>query len=310
MLLPLSWLFSLLVKFRRALYLRGIFKSERLPVPVIVIGNITVGGSGKSPLVVWLARHLKQLGYRPGIVARGYGGNAKHWPQQVRKDSDPRSVGDEPVMIARLSGCPMSVGPKRAVAARALLQHHDCNIIISDDGLQHYALARDIEIAVVDGYRRHGNGFSIPAGPLREPVSRLDEVSLIIAKGKARHGEHLMTYQLGDALSVKDGRTMRQLSDFEVRTVHAVAGIGNPDDFFTMLRRSGLKIIEHAFPDHYRFRREDIEFNDGKPVLMTQKDAVKCESFAGSRDWFVPIEAELKESFIQRFNRMVSELPR
>jgi len=308
LLLPLSWLFHGLALLRRALYRHGILKIHRLPAPVIVVGNIGVGGSGKTPLVIWLVRHLRTLGWKPGIVARGYGGRAKYWPQQVRPDSDSHMVGDEPVMIARLCGCPMSVGPNRVAAAKALLAHHDCDIIVSDDGLQHYALGRDLEIAVIDGRRRHGNGFLLPAGPLREPPSRLEEVDLIVAKGRAAHGEHLMNYSLGDAIPLKDMASRRPLRDFRVLTVHALAGIGNPDGFFDMLTERQLQIIRHPFPDHHPFKSADIEFRDGKPVLMTQKDAVKCEPFAGPRHWFVPVEAALKESFVQRLNRLLAQL--
>ncbi|MBU0498969.1 MAG: tetraacyldisaccharide 4'-kinase [Gammaproteobacteria bacterium] len=307
-LFPLSWLFLGLSALRRLLYRRGVLRTHRLPVPVIIVGNIGVGGSGKTPLVIWLVRHLRSLGWRPGIVARGYGGRAKHWPQQVRPDSDSQMVGDEPVMIARLCGCPMSVGPNRVTAAKALLTHHDCDIIVSDDGLQHYALGRDLEIAVIDGRRRHGNGFLLPAGPLRELPSRLDEVDLVVAKGRAAHGEHLMTYSLGDAICMKDMASRRPLRDLRVMTVHALAGIGNPDGFFDMLAERQLQLIRHPFPDHHPFRPAEIEFGDGRPVLMTQKDAVKCEAFAGARHWFVPVEAVLKESFVQRLNRLLAKL--
>lgn len=307
-LLPLAGLFLGLAAARRFLYRNGILKVHRLPVPVIVVGNISVGGSGKSPLVIWLTRHLRSLGWKPGIVARGYGGRARNWPQQVRPDSDSHMVGDEPVMISRLCGCPMSVGPNRVAAAKALLAHHDCNIIVADDGLQHYALGRDLEIALIDGRRRHGNGLALPAGPLRELPARLESVDLIVTKGRAEHGEHPMAYRPGEAINLKDPANRRALRDFRVLTVHAIAGIGDPEGFFGMLRERGLQIIPHPFPDHHGYTRQEIQFGDGCPVLMTYKDAVKCEAFAGPLHWYVPIEAELKESFVYRIDRLLGRL--
>lgn len=292
LLLPLTGLFRAVVWLRRRAYRRGLLRVHKLSVPVIVVGNITVGGTGKTPLVAWLAGFLREAGYAPGIVLRGYGGKARHWPQQVRPDSDPVVVGDEAVLLARHSQCPMAVGPDRAAAAQALIDHHACTVIIADDGLQHYALARDIEILVIDGVRRFGNGLCLPAGPLREPLSRIKEVDLVVTNGLAGRLEFPMK-MVGDvACRLNDPHTARPLAQFAGQTVHAVAGIANPKRFFASLHKAGLHCIEHPFPDHHAFRPEDVSFEDGAPVLMTEKDAVKCRRFASDLDWYVPVAAQ------------------
>ncbi|MFA5626810.1 MAG: tetraacyldisaccharide 4'-kinase [Thiohalomonadaceae bacterium] len=299
LLLPLAGLFCLLAMLRRQAYRQGWWRSVRMPVPVIVVGNITAGGSGKTPLVIWLAEWLQANGWRPGIVSRGYGGLAAHWPQPVRADSDPRLVGDEPVLTVQRTACPMMVGPDRVAAARALLQEHDCNIIISDDGMQHYCLQRDIEIAVLDGSRRLGNGFCLPAGPLREPASRLAEVDLRVANGVAKECEQQMLLQPQVVQRLHDGDS-QSLEFFRGQTVHAVAGIGNPARFFQLLREHGIEVIEHAFPDHYRYSVADLQFADDLPVLMTEKDGVKCRVFADDRCWAVTVTAQLANKFGQQ----------
>ena len=270
----------------------------RSNLPLVVVGNITAGGSGKTPLVMWLARFLQDKGYRPGIVSRGYGGTARSWPQQVRSDSDYVVVGDEAVMIAARTECPMAVGPDRVSVGQSLLQHHDINVILSDDGLQHYALKRDIEIAVVDGERRFGNGQCLPAGPLRERPARLSEVDMIVVNGIGERHEHSMTVSSQFAVNLKTSETL-PLSSFFGK-VHAVAGVGNPERFFIELRNAGLHIEEHEFPDHYSYGESDVEFADEFPVLMTEKDAVKCVRFASNRLWCVPAKVELGNAFGQR----------
>ena len=303
LLTPLSLLFRIASGIRRFAYRSGMLRSYRPDVPVIVVGNISVGGTGKTPLVVWLVDYLRNKGYRPGIVARGYGGKASHWPQQVRADSNPATVGDEAVMLAGRTHCPMAVGPNRVAAASALLQHSDCDIILSDDGLQHYALQRDIEIVVIDGVRRFGTGFLLPAGPLREPVKRLDEVDLIVVNGLGAGREHSMQVRTGDVFRLIDG-TQRSLSDFKSESVHAVAGIGNPQRFFRSLEQVVRSVEQHEFPDHHQFHSSDIEFDDGRPVLMTGKEAVKCRYFAGDNVWYVSAEVEMKDDF----RRLLDEL--
>jgi len=294
---PLSWLFCTLVWLRRWLYRLGLLRTTRLPVPVVVVGNITVGGTGKTPLVIWVAGRLKQAGYAPGIVSRGYRGRARRWPQQVRADSDPYMVGDEAVLTARRTGCPMAVGPDRVSAARALLAHARCDVIVSDDGMQHYALGRDVEIAVIDGVRRFGNGFCLPAGPLREPVSRLERVDCVVTNGLAAHNEYRMLYTVEELHHLENGEAPRPLESLRGQTVHAVAGIGNPDRFFDMLRSHGVTVNEHPFPDHHPFTEADLDFGDDEPVVMTEKDAVKCRRFARPHYWYVPVKAQLDEAF-------------
>lgn len=293
---PLSVLFCLLVLLRRWLYRIGVLRSEKLAVPVIVVGNITVGGSGKTPLVLWLAEFLRQRGYRPGLISRGYGGKPASWPQTVRSDSDPREVGDEALLLARRSGCPMVVGPDRVGAARQLLVEHDVNVILSDDGMQHYRLARDIEIAVLDGERRLANGLCLPAGPLREPGSRLKSVDFVVTNGCAGEGEWAMQLDAGEAVALAGGER-KHISAFSDSRVHAVAGIGNPKRFFDTLRAFGLAPIEHAFPDHHPYRKGELDFSDNSPVLMTEKDAVKYFDYAGNQHWYLPVNARLSDEF-------------
>ena len=298
LLIPVSWVFCMIVQLRRMLYKAGILGSYKAPVPVVVVGNITAGGSGKTPLIMWLARFLQEQGYRPGIVSRGYGGEAKTWPQQVRGDSDYVVVGDEAVMIAARTECPMAVGPKRPEVIQSLVDHHDVDVILSDDGMQHYAMQRDIEIAVVDGGRRFGNGRCLPAGPLRERPARLDDVDIIVVNGTGERKEHPMKVATTFAVNLRTAET-RPLREFSGR-VHVVAGIGHPGRFFDALRDAGLDMETHEFPDHYRFSESDVDFNDTQPVLMTEKDAVKCVRFVNDRLWCVPATVELGNAFGQR----------
>ena len=291
---PLSLPYTGVVRVRRALFRRGFRLSHRVGVPVVVVGNIAVGGTGKTPLVVWLAHRLREHGFRPGVICSGYRGSARAWPRHVAADSDPAEVGDEAVLLARRTGGPVVADPDRVQAARYLVQEHRCDIVVADDGLQHYRLARDIEIAVLDGQRRHGTGWCLPAGPLREPVSRLESVDLVVTKGRGRDGEYRMELA---------GRTLRLAADDSVTidpaelsssAVHAVAGIGNPCSFFQGLRDLGLQVIPRAFPDHHPFSADDIEFRDERPVIMTEKDAVKCRGFATARHWYLPVDAEVE----------------
>lgn len=304
---PVSWLYCFIAIVRRQAYRLHLLKSHRIPVPVIIVGNITAGGTGKTPLVTWLVKLLKDRGYSPGIVSRGYGGAARHWPQQVRIDSDPRMVGDEAVLLAHRCQCPMAVGPGRVEAALALLEHKNCDIIVADDGLQHYALERDVEIAVIDGVRRFGNGKCLPAGPLREPRKRMKSVDIAVTNGVPGPREFQMTLKPGPVQNFVDSRQSHSLESFSKisKRVHGVAGIGNPDRFFQQLKGYGLDVIEHPFPDHYLYREEDLYFDDDLPVLMTEKDAVKCRSFADRRYWIVPVDAEVDKRIIPLIFRLI-----
>jgi len=308
LLIPFAWLFCALTTLRRLAYENGLLKVRHIDVPVIVVGNITVGGTGKTPLVVWLVQFLKRAGYAPGVVARGYGGKARSWPQQVRPDSDPAMVGDEAILLARRCACPVAVAPDRVAAAQALLQYEDCNIIVADDGLQHYRLGRDIEIAVVDGVRRYGNGYCLPAGPLRETVQRLNSVDIQIANGVAGRQEFAMKLVPQAICNLRDAHRVGDLVEFRGQAVHAVAGIGNPARFFEQLRALGLEIIEHGFPDHHNFVPGDIAFDDGLAVLMTEKDAVKCRRFAQPHYWYLAVEAELDPRLPDRLVSLLKTL--
>jgi tetraacyldisaccharide 4'-kinase len=308
MLAPLGWLYCAGTWLRRASYRMGIAQSGRDGAPVIVVGNISVGGTGKTPLVIWIARFLASRGLRPGLVSRGYRGRAAKWPQQVRADSDPVMVGDEPVLLARATGCPVVADPDRLRAAKSLLAHARCDVIISDDGLQHLALGRDVEIAVIDGIRRHGNARCLPAGPLREPPSRLESVDLVVANGGGLVGEFDMRVVPRDAENLADESLTRPLDTFKATPVHAVCGIGSPQRFFDTLERAGITPIRHAFADHHAFGAPDIDFDDPLPVLMTEKDAVKCRRFAGARHWSVPVQAELPAAFGDRLLSLLGAL--
>lgn len=301
---PLALLYGCVTGTRRALYRRGWLASTKLPAPVIVVGNITVGGAGKTPLVIALVETLRARGFKPGVVSRGYGGSARA-PMLLDAQPDPAVSGDEPALIRLRTGVPVAVGADRSAAAR-LLVDAGVDVIVADDGLQHYALARDVEICVVDGVRRFGNGRLLPAGPLREPESRLREVDFIVCNGGAAHtGEVPMRLALHDAVALLDASTRKSLSVFSATPVHAVAGIGNPQRFFDALRGSGVEVVEHAFPDHHRYTASDIAFADNLPVLMTEKDAVKCLAFAKAGWWSVPVDAELPAAF---FDGVVAKL--
>lgn len=306
LLTPLSWLFCGLAGLRRWAYGAGLLPVSKVDVPVIVVGNVTVGGTGKTPFVIWLVERLRAAGWRPAVVSRGYGGRARHWPQPVHADSDPAQVGDEPVLLARRCCCPVTVGPDRVRAARDLVEQGACDVIVSDDGLQHFALARDLEIAVVDGNRRFGNGHCLPAGPLREPVRRLEEVDFVVANGPAARLEYAMRLA-GDTAQALAGGDTRTLESMVGSSVHAVAGIGDPRRFFSHLRRFGLQLIEHPFPDHHHFQASDLDFGDGLPVLMTEKDAVKCSAFAKTNHWQVPVTAILDPNLEPRLLDMLAQ---
>lgn len=293
---PVAWLFIVLVTLRRFVYKNGLKKPVKLPIPVIVVGNLTVGGTGKTPLVIWLVNFLKTAGYKPGVISRGYSGRARNWPQQVRPDADPAMVGDEAVVISRRTGAPMAVGPSRVTDAQALLQHADVDVIVSDDGLQHYALERSIEIAVIDGVRRFGNGLCLPAGPLRERASRLETVDCRVTNGVAAQGEYAMKYRADSVINLLSNET-RPLTDFKGMTVNAIAGIGNPDSFFNFLRANGIRLHARAFPDHHHYRATDLAFTGDEIVFMTEKDAVKCERFARDNWWYIPLETILPDEF-------------
>jgi tetraacyldisaccharide 4'-kinase len=293
---PASLLFGLVVSFRRLLFRFHLLKSRSAGIPVIVVGNLSAGGSGKTPLVLRIAEVLREHGWKPGIVSRGYGGSADG-PREATIASDPAEVGDEPMLLARRSGCPVWVAPDRVQACLALrAQHPDRNVIVTDDGLQHYALRRDVEICVVDE-RSMGNGFLQPAGPLREPRSRLASVDAAVIHGKSEAQGYAMTLEGDKLVRFTDARDVRAAKSFAGQRVHAVAGIGDPKRFFLQLARFGMKIVPHPFADHHAFSAADLDFGDADPVVMTEKDAVKCKRIAQAHFWVFPVSASLDPAF-------------
>lgn len=302
-------LFATLSTLRRNYYDKHSDKSYKAPVPVIVVGNITVGGTGKTPLVIALVRYLMEQGYHPGVISRGYGAKGRQFPAMVHADSDAMSVGDEPVLIVQRTGVPLVVDPKRSRSVPFLLASHpEIDIIISDDGLQHYALARDIEIVVIDGERRFGNERLLPAGPLREPVSRLQQVDFCVANGNTQsENEVLMQIQLEEPYQLNDDRSRMSWESLKGVAVHAVAGIGNPKRFFSSLEALGLRVNPHEYSDHHVFKADDLQFADHLPVLITEKDAVKCRDIDNSHVWVVPAIAVLPNQFYEQFRLKLSK---
>jgi len=301
LLLPFTGLYWLLVTTRRCLYEFGVLGSRRAVAPVIVVGNITTGGTGKTPVTLWLVQELVSRGFSPGIVSRGYGGSKSSTSMRVDAASDPATVGDEPVLLARRSGCPVVVDADRFRAAEMLVAD-GADVIIADDGLQHYRLARTYEICVIDGARGLGNRYLLPAGPLRETVSRLNEVDQVLLNGALREsGEQLSVVEqnaiefelIASEVCRLNGSLTRQIERFAGKIVHGVAAIGNPSRFFDLLRTHGMQVIEHAFPDHAAISRRELDFGDDFDILMTEKDAVKLGTGVADKLWTVPVELRM-----------------
>jgi tetraacyldisaccharide 4'-kinase len=302
-LLPISWLFGLITSLRRFFYKVHLLKSYRLAVPVIVVGNINVGGTGKTPLVIWLAEQLKIAGYSPGIISRGYGGMAGD-AVHVSVSQNPALVGDEPVLIANRTHCPVFVSPNRIHAGQSLLQQFPtCNVIISDDGLQHYRMQRDVEIVVYDATMAFGNGALLPAGPLRETRSRLSTVDVVVSNGLSEYEpivKNAFSMQLVADSFYNLSQPLQKASaaDFSGKKIFAIAGIGNPQRFFNQLEQLGLQFESRAFIDHYQYQPEDFAEIDADIVLMTEKDAVKCKCFARDNFWVLPVHAMFKDNLM------------
>jgi tetraacyldisaccharide 4'-kinase len=303
---PLSVLFGALAALRRGFYRAGLLARTRMRVPVIIVGNINAGGTGKTPCVIWLVRWLLDHGYSPGVISRGYGGTA-HAARSVAADSDPADVGDEAVLLARRCACPVWIGASRVAAAQALLAAHpQCTVLVSDDGLQHYALERAVELVVLDGERGCGNGMLLPAGPLREPLDRLAEVDALIINGGAAFPREVLPSQVPAFDMRLDGATFYALrppgqtvgpAHFERNSVRAIAAIGNPQRFFNRLHELGISFTARAFPDHHAYTAADCAFGTKTAVIMTEKDAVKCERLAGEHDswWALRVDATIDD---------------
>lgn len=315
LLLPWSLVFMAIVMMRKLIYRSGLKPEKKFDVPVIVVGNIVVGGTGKTPLVLSLVKLLKDAGYRPGIVSRGYGAAKINEPIMVQPHNDPAEVGDEPILLAQRTGAPMVICIDRPAAVKYLIDNSNCNIILSDDGMQHFSMARAMEILVVDGERQFGNGLCLPAGPLREPVTALARVDWIVCNGKllsrkSRHAKKMVLMELKPEMirNIVNESNRISVESLSGKTIHAVAGIGNPKRFFDQLRAMGLTIVEHAFSDHYRYKRADIDFGEKELVIMTEKDSVKCKTFADERHFYLPVEATLPDSFKSKFLAQVKQL--
>lgn len=295
-LLPFSWLFHLCVKVRKSFYDFGIFKRYHFEVPVIVVGNITAGGTGKTPFVIWLANFLKTQGYRPGIVSRGVGGKKHKLPHWVDANDTAEVVGDEALLLMKNTACPVVLCKDRVAAVRTLLQGTKCNVVLSDDGLQHYRLGRALEIALIDGVRRFGNHCMLPAGPLREKPARLKTVDFVLENRDESLNDMSMVYQPSHLIALNK-RVQIPMSDFSNKKVHAVAGIGHPQRFFDLLKKEGFECIVHVFPDHAHYQQQDFDFKDNLPIIMTEKDAVKCVHFAKENYWYLPITVKISLTF-------------
>lgn len=310
---PLAAAFGRLSRLRRR---RLMAAQQPMPLPVIVVGNITVGGTGKTPVVLALTQALQAAGHRPGIVTRGYGADPPVLPWRVGEQDDPQTAGDEPLLLARRSGVPVVLDPDRRRAVRHLAAHTDCDVIISDDGLQHYAMARVAEIVVVDGRRGLGNARLLPAGPLREPMQRLQEVDAVLVNGdpdgdvrEQLHGTAWQAMSLTPRawVNLRDGRRLAPDGLQTPDSVVAVAGIGHPERFFTLLRSLGYTLMPQPFPDHHRFRQEDLAFATDRTLVMTEKDAVKCQAWAGADWWYLEVAVALPDNVLEAVNRRLRE---
>lgn len=317
---PLSLLFRPLAALRRG-YHRSVSRLHKTPVPVIVVGNVSVGGTGKTPFIIGLGKALRKAGLRPGVISRGYLGKAPDYPFSVQPDSPVEQVGDEALLIARALDCPMVVDPDRVRALEKICADYQCDVVLSDDGMQHYALPRDLEIAVIDGERLFGNGLCLPAGPLREPVSRLRSIPYLVVNGTPTQRElppelsraHAMTLEPTYLTNLRTGsRKPFKGAPFNIgTTVHAVTGIGNPNRFFRLLSTLPYKITRHDFPDHHPFSEEDfagLAIDERQPVVMTEKDAVKCEAFAGPNFWYLAVDLKLTEQVMAQLVNDIRQL--
>lgn len=304
----LSRLYGLVTELRGRLYSQGVLPTSQLPVPVVVVGNITAGGTGKTPLTIALALALKARGWYPGIISRGYGSELSH-PRRVLPYQSVATAGDEPLLMARATGVPVWVGHDRAEAGAGLLQDNPrVNVLLCDDGLQHLALKRDFEIAVIDGERGLGNQQLLPAGPLREPASRLKTVDAIVVNGGSMDLPHYnMELEPQCWLSLSQPGNRFSPEHFAGQTCHGVAGIGNPGRFFATLKSLGIEVVEHAFSDHHPFTREDLQFDSALPILMTEKDGIKCTSFAPENAYELRVSAQIGNDLVQRLDDFLQE---
>ena len=307
---PLECLYRRVVLRKRAQFLSGARAAYRAPVPVIVVGNVTVGGTGKTPMILWLIRHCQQQGLRVGVVSRGYGAQPPQFPWRVRAEQTAAQAGDEPLLIVQRSGVPLVIDPDRSRAVQALLASDPVDLILSDDGLQHYRLARDLELVLMDAARGLGNGRCLPAGPLREPAERLHEADAVLYNGAAEDppGAYGFTLQPSALVNLHSGQRAG-LDLFPAgQALHAVAGIGNPQRFFDTLAALDWQPIAHPFADHARFDADALRFSPSLPVVMTEKDAVKCRAFAEAQWWYLSVDAQPSPRFVAWFDQRLMAL--
>lgn len=307
---PLEQLYRCVVQRKRANFVSGRSARYRAPVPVIVVGNITVGGTGKTPLILWLIEQCRAQGLQVGVVSRGYGASPAHLPWTVNASDSAEQAGDEPLLIVQRSGVPLVIAPDRAAAVQQLLAEHSVDLILSDDGLQHYGLARDMELVLIDAARGLGNQRCLPAGPLREPVERLQSVDALLFNGAEQDRAEGFAMQLQPIalIHLRTGRC-EPLSYFPAQQkMHAVAGIGNPQRFFKTLEGLNWLPIEHAFADHAEFTAQDLQFADDLPIIMTEKDAVKCRAFAADHCWYLQVEAQPSPAFAGWFTEQLKRV--
>ncbi|MFM2396932.1 MAG: hypothetical protein RLZZ144_182 [Pseudomonadota bacterium] len=310
LLLPLSFIFGALAIIRRWLYRSGVLASIKIPVPVVIIGNISVGGTGKTPLTLWLAQQLINEGWHPGIISRGYlkTGQQTVSPREVFNTDLADDVGDEPLLMAQRKLCPVWISRDRPAAALALLvAHPECDILLSDDGLQHYRLQRDAEIVVIDGARRFGNQFLLPAGPLRESLSRLKSVDAVVINGGETSDNQFAMQLIGQQFyNLLNPERVVSATEFQGLTLHAIAGIGHPKRFFSYLNQLGLSFSQQAFPDHHPYSAADLDLPHAEAILMTEKDAVKCASFATEKCWVLRVDAQIDTALAQLIIKKVT----
>ena len=299
LLLPFSVVFFIFCNIRLWLYKLGLLKVNVSPLPVIVVGNITAGGTGKTPIVIAIANYFVSQNKKVGVVSRGYGGKYTQESLEVTLLSDPIECGDEPLLIKQLTEVPVVVAKKRSSAIEFLIKNYSLDMIISDDGLQHYSMGRDIEIAVIDGHNRLGNGWFLPAGPLREAKRRLKSVDFIINNGSSADGEVSSQLEAESYTNLLTSET-KKLDYFKNINCYAVAGIGSPENFYKMLEDQGVKLTTKSFPDHHPFIKSDLAFKEDYPILMTAKDCVKCKHFATSQMWYLNVSAKLSLDFYEQ----------
>ena len=312
LLFPLSLVYGLLMLARMHCYRLGVFKRISLAVPVIVVGGVTVGGSGKTPVALSLVRHFQDKGFRPGVVCKGYKGHSPFWPREVNDSTTAALVGDEAQLIYELTGAPVVAGPERARNGVWLIDKFDCNILFSDDGFQHHALERDLDILVLDGQAGYGNGWCLPAGPLREFRSQIKRADVVLVNGANEESRFegldasRMSVRISEAYNLSGG-IWKQLSEFTGEPVHGVAGVGNPARFFRQLEQIGIDLVRHPFPDHHQFEESDLDFGDGRLILMTEKDAIKCRDMTiANKLWAIPAIIEIDQCVFDRINQLIS----